>query len=93
MKLIVLILTCFLGGALAKPTQAVAQEDSKSLYEKSVLSFVKWEKQAGFSLPKEQRALLVQKDDFWKVRILLKEARVFYKGDLTERKKAYQLLK
>ncbi|MDB9744186.1 transglycosylase SLT domain-containing protein [Fibrobacterales bacterium] len=62
-------------------------------YLKSVQEFSKWNQGQSDSILAQNRDYLLKKDDFWKVRILLKEAQSLYSKSDLDRKKAYGLLK
>lgn len=68
-------------------------EKQSSEYLRSVQEFSKWNQGLVDSISTKQRSYLAKKDDFWKVRIFLKEAKSLYLGEVVDRKSAYQLLK
>jgi soluble lytic murein transglycosylase-like protein len=71
-----------------------AKTDNQPLaYLNSVQEFSKWSQGEVDSISNQQRDYLIKKDDFWKVRILLKEAQSLYSKKTENRKIAYQLLK
>jgi soluble lytic murein transglycosylase-like protein len=87
MKYLLLAVLLFVSVVFAKP------DLSPRSYLSSVEEFSKWSQGQSDSLASQHRELLKKKDDFWKVRIYLKDAKKLYEGNELEKKKAYEFLK